>query len=492
MATDIAGLFGITPQAYNQQQQQLIDAEAQQFAKLDPYQQVTAGSYGAGRQLGRGIVGALGGEDPMLQKITAQSQILLGLNMEDPNALTTAAQRASQAGIPELSLKLLAVRDQAIQRQQALLNQQQTMLAQRIAMQGYQPAQPEVITPEKVVVDQAADTSYLEPQRVTPAVPASYDVSRVAPELLALGGAGRQILKEYQPEYKVVGDSLYQIPLAGAPKPVVDAIKGESFTGNFANAALTLFGTAKVAKIPQTPEAMKAIVDKAVDIAKEMRPQVSVTNTVSNNMQKGFGEDLTNTINTNLAGARTAGSALANIQSMQFLLEQGVRTGFGQQTMLQLGQAGQIFNPNLNIKGLAGQEAFQAYSNQVILPEVKKLGVNPTDTDLKFIVQGSPSLSKTPAGNSLLLDALSLKLQREQDLGRYSNQWLATNAALVKNDPIIAQTKFNTDFLNYQQTSPLYTQALQQLKIKFNALGGSGGGANTPAGNALQQGGFVR
>jgi len=483
--TNIAGLFGITPQQYEQSQYNQALNEGQSFG-------TRAGLYAAGAQLGRGIGGALGGEDPTLQKITAQSQILQGLNMEDPNALTTAAQRASQAGIPDLALKLLAVRDQAAQRQQALLNQQQTMLAQRIAMQGYQPAQPEVITPEKVVVDQAADTSYLEPQRVTPAVPASYDISRVAPELMALGGAGRQILKEYQPEYKVVGDSLYQIPLAGAPKPVVDAIKGESFTGNFANAALTLFGTAKVAKIPQTPEAMKSVVDKAADIAKEMRPQVSVTNTVSNNMQKGFGENLTDTINTNLTGARTAGSALANIQSMQFLLEQGVRTGFGQQTMLQLGQAGQIFNPNLNVKGLAGQEAFQAYSNQVILPEVKKLGVNPTDTDLKFIVQGSPSLSKTPAGNSLLLDALSLKLQREQDLGRYSNQWLADNESIILKNPIRAQSKFNTDFSNYQQTNPLYTQALQQLKIKFNALGGSGGGANTPAGNALQQGGFVR
>lgn len=143
----VSGLFGITPQAYNQQQQQLINAEAQNFAQLDPYQQVTAGSYGAGRQLGRGIIGALGGEDPMLQKITAQSQILQGLNLEDPNALTTAAQRASQAGIPELALKLLAVRDDAAKRQLSLMSQQRLQQAQtmlpNILTQGVAPTAAE-------------------------------------------------------------------------------------------------------------------------------------------------------------------------------------------------------------------------------------------------------------------------------------------------------------------------------------------------------------
>jgi len=98
MATDIPSLFGITPQAYNQQQQQLINAEAQQFAQLDPYQQVTAGSYGAGRQLGRGIVGALGGEDPQLKIISLRNQIGKSINPNDPESIFGAAQQLMQAG----------------------------------------------------------------------------------------------------------------------------------------------------------------------------------------------------------------------------------------------------------------------------------------------------------------------------------------------------------------------------------------------------------
>jgi hypothetical protein len=68
---------------------------------------------------------------------------------------------------------------------------------------------------------------------------------------------------------------------------------------------------------------------------------------------------------------------------------------------------------------------------------------------------------------------------------------MADNEALILSNPLRAQSKFNTDVISYQQTSPLYTQALDQLKAKFNALGGSPSGAS-PAGNALRSGGFVQ
>jgi len=473
----VSGLFGITPQSYERQQYEQALQEGEAFG-------TRAGLYASAAQLGRGLGGVMGAVDPMLQKITAQDQILQGLDINNPQSIATGIERATQAGIPELAYRLIAARDEATVRQQRDLAARRQALVDQIAMRGYQPAQPAI--PEQ---QDLQETDALRYGRA--AVPASYDISRVAPQLQLLGSAGMAKLKESQPEYKVVGDSLYKIPVTGQPTIVSDAIKGESFTGDFANASLMLYGTSKINKIPKTPDAMTAVAEQAAVLAQSKRPITNVNAPITVNTQKGFSEDLTETLKTNLAGARSAGTALTNIQSMQFLLDQGVKTGFGQQTMLQLGQAGQLFNKDLNIRGLAGQEAFQAYSNQVILPEVKKLGAAPTDSDLKFIVQGSPSLSKTPAGNALLLDALSLKLQRDRDLGRYSNQWQGDNEALILSNPLRAQSKFNTDVINYQQTSPLYTQALDQLKAKFNALGGSPSGAS-PAGNALRSGGFVQ
>jgi hypothetical protein len=496
MATEsiVSGLFGVTPQMYERQLNEQALAEGQQFG-------TRAGLYAAGAQLGRGIGGALGVEDPMLQKISMQNKILQGLDVTNPNAISGAIEQATQAGIPELAYKLVALRDEAITRQQKQLGAQRQLMAQQIAMAAYNPGQPE--RPQQLDVQeqqQMADQGTALPPNIA-AVPPSYDISRVAPQLMALGPEGvaqlttaKAAQKAMLPETQIVkeGETIYEkLPNGQFRELISGPIKKESFTGDFGNAALTLFGTANINKIPQTPEAMNAITQQAALLAQAKRPVTNITAPVSIHMQEGFGGDLQKTITGNFAAGRVAANTIGTIQNMKNLLDQGVKTGFGQGLMLELGTAGQLFNPNFNIKGLAGQEAFQAYSNQVILPEVKKLGANPTDTDLKFIVQGSPNLAKTPAGNRLLLDALELKLQREQDLSTFSNTWLATNAEMVKKDPIVAQTRYNTDFANYTAKSPLYAPATAQLREKFNALGG-GSQTTTPATNALQRGGFVQ
>lgn len=218
--------------------------------------------------------------------------------------------------------------------------------------------------------------------------------------------------------------------------------------------------------------------------------ETTPTNPVTINMQKGFGEDLQETISGAMRGSRSAASTLSNVRNMKTLIDAGVRTGFAQEQILALGRAGQLINPDFNVKGLAGQEAFLAFSNNVVLPEVKKLGANPTDTDLKFIVSGAPGLSKTPEGNKLMLDALDLKLQREIDYGAFSTTWLTRNSALVKADPISARAKFEVDFQQHTKTSPLYDPAANNLRDRYAALGGQTRGSE-PARRALRSGGLI-
>lgn len=494
MATDIVGgLFGITPQSYERQQYEQSLREGQAFG-------TPQGLYASAAQLGRGIGGALGAEDPTLQKISAQNQILSSLDFSDPQSIATGISRAQQAGIPELAYRLLAARDEATVRQQRDLSATRQMMAQRIAMGAYDPGQAEQVIPEKVVFDQAADTSYLEPQRVAPAVAPSYDISRVAPKLMLLGPEGvaqlttaKAAQKALLPETQIVkeGETIYEkLPNGQFRELISGPIKKESFTGDFGNAAMTLFGTANINKIPQTPEAMDAITKQAAVLAEAKRPVTNITAPINISTQKGFSENLVDLLTGSFATGRTAANTIGTIQNMKNLLDQGVKTGFGQEVMLDLARAGQLFNPDFQVKGLAGKEAFQAYSNSVILPEVKKLGANPTDTDLKFIVQGSPSLAKTPAGNKLLLDTLELKLLREQDFATFNNNWLSTNSEIVLKSPIVAQTRYNTDFANYTKQSPLYNQAVVQLRNQFNSLGANPS-STTPAGSALRSGGFV-
>jgi len=230
--SNILGLFA-TPESYQREQDALEQAQAVRYAQLDPLSRVSYGAYRAGQQLGRGIGGALGGQDPMLQKITAQSQILQGLNMEDPNALTTAAQRASQAGIPELSLKLLAVRDDAVQRQMAMLTKQQQFQAEQLIPQIQRQAIPEQSFTPTSVDFQDNPNLPVNPQGqvvTQPAQAGGYD-PEVLKKLISTA-SGRATLESYvkaqslvMPKYEKAGDGWYKLVPGQNPEFIGGVLK---------------------------------------------------------------------------------------------------------------------------------------------------------------------------------------------------------------------------------------------------------------------------
>ena len=105
MASDILGLF-TTPEQYRLSQQQAQDAQAIQYANLDPRAQADYGFFRAGQQLGGAIGGALGGVDPQLQKITQRQQILGMIDPNNPDSYAQAIQAALQGGDQEAAFLL--------------------------------------------------------------------------------------------------------------------------------------------------------------------------------------------------------------------------------------------------------------------------------------------------------------------------------------------------------------------------------------------------
>lgn len=98
MATDsiVGGLFGMTPESYQDTRQLLEQRQALQQAQLDPYEAVNYMAARAGQQLGRGIGGALGAEDPQLRIISARNAVMREINPNDPESLMAGAQRLAQ------------------------------------------------------------------------------------------------------------------------------------------------------------------------------------------------------------------------------------------------------------------------------------------------------------------------------------------------------------------------------------------------------------
>jgi len=105
MATEIGGLF-TTPEQYQLAQQQQQQAQALQYAQLDPRAQANYGFFNAGQKLGGALGGALGGVDPQLQLISQRNQIASQIDMTNPLSISKGVQMASQLGDIQLATGL--------------------------------------------------------------------------------------------------------------------------------------------------------------------------------------------------------------------------------------------------------------------------------------------------------------------------------------------------------------------------------------------------
>ena len=105
MASEILGLF-TTPEQYQLAQRQAQEAEALQYARLDPRAKAEYGFYSAGQQLAGAIGGALGGVDPQLQKITQRQQIIGMIDRSNPDSYVQAIEAALRGGDQEAAYLL--------------------------------------------------------------------------------------------------------------------------------------------------------------------------------------------------------------------------------------------------------------------------------------------------------------------------------------------------------------------------------------------------
>jgi len=120
----VAGLFGLTPQMYGEQQRRSALQEGITLAQLDPASRGAALTYGGARSLGGAIAGAMGIEDPQLKMISARNTIAQQIDQSDPESILKGAQMLAQAGDQQGAMALAQYARQA-QGEMALVQQRQ-------------------------------------------------------------------------------------------------------------------------------------------------------------------------------------------------------------------------------------------------------------------------------------------------------------------------------------------------------------------------------
>jgi len=114
--------------------------------------------------------------------------------------------------------------------------------------------------------------------------------------------------------------------------------------------------------------------------------------------------------------ANAAREALPNIDIMQSMLDDpnfdtGALSGIRKYALGLFDAFGLVDEEGR--KQLSQLTSFDALSNNLVLPLVKMLGVNPTDRDLAFVQAAAPTLGKSKESNQLLINALKIAQRRQ-------------------------------------------------------------------------------
>jgi len=168
MAQDsiMGGLFGITPEGYQQQQNQQALRQAAELAQLDPMARARTGIiYGANR-----LVGALGGQDPQLQKISAIQALGQQFDVTTPEGLMQAAG-AIRTQYPDVAFGL-SQKAQELGLSRAKTQKETFSLSQETKLRDELSKLPPDATQEQIL---GVVTRFGSPDRVLAALQASSD-----------------------------------------------------------------------------------------------------------------------------------------------------------------------------------------------------------------------------------------------------------------------------------------------------------------------------
>ena len=192
-----------------------------------------------------------------------------------------AYKQAMQGGLQE-QLQKAQLQEMLKKRQQEEQQKKQELMARQLLLRGYQPA---VAGQASMPIEE--DGRFIGDSQAIAAQPARFDLSSVAPELMALGPAGQAQLKTALDLQKSMagetfklgeGEKQYQRdPLTGVVKEVATgAPKIAKLTGKEGNVALMFYGTDDVAKLREIPNAIDKIRIEATTQRKAEQPQINM------------------------------------------------------------------------------------------------------------------------------------------------------------------------------------------------------------------------
>jgi hypothetical protein len=373
----VAGLFGLTPQMYGEQQRVSALNEGIALANLDPAARGAALTYGGAKGLGTAIGGAMGVEDPQLKLISARNTIAQQIDQTDPESIIKGAQMLAQAGDQQGAMALAQYARQA---QVQIAEQQQRLAAGQASLAAAKRERVQADPFQKLV----------ESGKYTPASLAEFQRTGLPADLVLYEKPEKPTKTSYGPEADRASKARYGKnfdELTQAEAAVIDTILEERGVKKAKEGAskLVLPGEKQLGDIP----AFRASVQRTID------PQLKAVTAADNAL-----ENIQDSINTNnFASFRAAQTQFARAISGSGDLSQKELLAAGADPSLLGGTADYLARLFTSTPTLDTQEKIKK-----TLLAIKKVSTNKAKTEIEAqrkIAYSNPGYDKARVDQAL-------------------------------------------------------------------------------------------
>ena len=365
----VAGLFGLTPQAYQNQQYQQDLKRGYELAQLSPGAAAQAGLQASVGQLGRGFAGAMGIEDPQLKLISARNTIAQQIDQTNPESILQGAKMLSQMGDQQGAMALAQYARQA---QSEMAQTQQRLAAARAsdAAAGRERFQADPF--QKLV----------ESGKYTPASLEEYQRTGLPADLVL-----------YEKPEKALGANIKEIGVAESTREPVylDVNADQQFI--YKQGA-----DGKQVRVPFTGGVDRKISETKVTATASSKGAEEGAKTIAELDAKRLG-----------AAQVSSGKAVEQAGLLQELLKtpqpisgSGAPARVG---ALRVFSTFGLTSPK-DDEALQNADKFNALAGERVISFIKALGSNPTDTDREFARTIGPALEKGTKTNTDLINFL--------------------------------------------------------------------------------------
>ena len=380
----VAGLFGLTPQMYERQQYQQDLKQGYDLAQLDPGAAARAQLPAGIGQIGRGLAGAMGIEDPQLKMISNRNAILQQIDQTNPESILKAAQMLAQAGDQQGAMALAQYARQA-----------QGDVAQ--TQQRFAAGQASLAAREASLAAAGRERFQADPEKV-----------RLARAVAATKGA------EGSPEYIAAYNESLEKQMTPADKP-----ETKTNIQKLQEYAATLPPGSPL--LAQVQEAIRAEGSSRGTKLEVNVPAAQQAKAISKNKT-----DLAAQVETDAYGATDRVTLARNLKS----LLPTAFTGVDSNVKLQASRVAEVFG--INIQGVPDSQIIDTILGEMTIGAASKLKGALSDKDVKFLKETIGTRGLSLKTLQFVADKIETDALIDSELNEVVNKYVASGGDLNK------------------------------------------------------------